>query len=190
MIENLISHCSKFMQITEEDKQDLELNFKVLRIKRKGFLLQEGKTCDFIAFVISGVLRHYHLKDGLEITSDICLKNTFITDLKGFTENTPSKCYVQVLKDAELLIIRKMELVELYKKNRNIESLGRIIAEQVAIQSFDTVNLLSSEKPEERVQKMIKERPDLFQEVPQRYLASLIGISPESLSRIRARKKS
>ena len=92
------------------------------------------------------------------------------------------------MKNVELFVIKKKELSELYNNNKNIESLGRIMAEQVALRTIDIAMSLSSDKPQERVEKLIIQRPDLFQEVPQRYLANLLGISPESLSRIRARK--
>jgi CRP-like cAMP-binding protein len=164
------------------------LNFKYTTIKRNDFLLKEGKVCDFIAFVNSGVIRHYHLKDGKEITCDVTLKNSFITDFRSFTQSIPSEYNFQILKNAELLIIKKWELFELYDNYKNIESLGRIMAEQVALRTIDIAMSLSSYKPQERVEKFIIQRPDLFQEVPQRYLANLLGISPESLSRIRARK--
>jgi CRP-like cAMP-binding protein len=164
------------------------LNFKHTTIKRNDFLLKEGKVCDFIAFVNSGVIRHYHLKDGKEITCDVTLKNSFITDFRSFTQSIPSEYNFQILKNAELLIIKKWELFELYDNYKNIESLGRIMAEQVALRTIDIAMSLSSDKPQERVEKLIIQRPDLFQEVPQRYLANLLGISPESLSRIRARK--
>ena len=88
-----------------------------------------------------------------------------------------------------MLIIKKNDLLRLYSEHRNIESFGRIMAEQVAQRTIDIAMSLSSEKPEERVENLVKRRPDLFQEVPQRYLANMIGISPESLSRIRARRK-
>ena len=190
MIDNLINYCSKYIQLTKLDKEDIASNFKLVRLKRKDFLLEEGKTCDFIAFVNSGVIRHYHIKDGKEITCDITLQNAFITDFKSFIENIPSNYNFQILKDAELFIIKKKELFQLYDKNKNIESFGRIMAEQVALRTIEIAMSLSSDKPEERVGKLLKQRPDLFQEVPQRYLANLLGISPESLSRIRARRKS
>jgi CRP-like cAMP-binding protein len=190
MIDNLLNYCSKFIQLTDLDKKDIELNFKPIQIKRKDFLLKEGMVCDFIAFLYSGVIRHYHIKDGNEITCDITLRNNFITDFKSLTQNIPSNYNFQILKDAELLIITKKDLFELYNVNKNIQSFGRIMAEQVALRTIDIAMSLSSDKPEERVEKLIKQRPDLFQEVPQRYLANLLGISPESLSRIRARRKS
>jgi len=188
MFENLINYCSSFILLSAIDKEALALNFKHTTIKRNDFLLKEGKVCDFIAFVNSGVIRHYHLKDGKEITCDVTLKNSFITDFKSFTQGIPSEYNFQILKNAELFIIKKRELLELYNNNKNIETLGRIMAEQVALRMIDTAMSLSSDKPQERVEKLIIQRPDLFQEVPQRYLANLLGISPESLSRIRARK--
>jgi CRP-like cAMP-binding protein len=118
------------------------------------------------------------------------LHDNFITDFKSLTHNIPTNYYFQILKDAELFLIKKNDLYRLYTENRNIESFGRIMAEQVAQRTIDIAMSLSSEKPQERVEKLIKQRPDLIQEVPQRYLANLLGISPESLSRIRARRKS
>ena len=188
MINNLIKYCSGFIQLTELDKEAIEQNFKPLKIKRKDFLLKEGITCDFVAFLNSGVIRHYHIKDGNEITCDVTLQNNFITDFKSFTQNIPSNYYFQILKDAELFIIKRTDLFNLYTENRNIESFGRIMAEHVALRTIEIAMSLSSEKPEERVYNLIIKRPDLFQAVPQRYLANLLGISPESLSRIRARK--
>jgi CRP-like cAMP-binding protein len=190
MIENLLNYSSKFIQLTEFDKEAIELNFKPIKLKRKDFLLKEGVVCDFVAYLNSGVIRHYHVKDGNEITCDITLSNNFITDFKSLTQDIPSNYNFQLLKDAELLIINKKDLFELYNVNKNIQSFGRIMAEQVALRTIDIAMSLSSDKPEERVDKLIKQRPDLFQEVPQRYLANLLGISPESLSRIRARQKS
>jgi CRP-like cAMP-binding protein len=190
MIDNLLEYCSKFIQLTELDKGVMAHHFKPFKLKRKDFLLKKGMVCDFVAFLNSGVIRHYHIKDGNEITCDITLHNNFITDFKSLTQNTPTNYYFQILKDAELFVIKKNNLLRLYAENRNIESFGRIMAEQVAQRTIDIAMSLSSDRPEERVEKLIKQRHDLFQEVPQRYLANLLGISPESLSRIRARRKS
>ena len=190
MIDNLLNYCSKFIHLTALDKEAMELNFRSIKIKRKDYLLKEGMVCDFVAFLNAGVIRHFHIKDGNEITCDITLHDNFITDFKSLTQNIPTNYYFQILKDAELFIIKKKDLYRLYTENRNIESFGRIMAEQVAQRTIDIAMSLSSEKPQERVEKLIKQRPDLFQEVPQRYLANFLGISPESLSRIRSRRKS
>ncbi len=111
MIDNLLNYCSKFIQLTELDKEAIELNFRPLKLKRKDFLLKEGMVCDFVAFLNSGVIRHYHIKEGNEITCDITLNNNFITDFKSLTQNISTNYYFQILKDAELFIIKKKRFI-------------------------------------------------------------------------------
>lgn len=185
---DLIRYCSQFVSLNSPEEELIKRNFHFRAIKRKDFLLNEGKTCDFIAFVNSGIIRHYHLKNGNEITCDITLPNSFITDYKSFTQNIPSSYNFQVLKDAELLVISKNDLLALYERSKNIETLGRIMAERIAQRTIEIAMSLAADKPEERVNKLLAQQADLFQLVPQKYLANLLGISPESFSRIRARQ--
>jgi len=69
MIDYFLNYCSKFIQFTELDKEAIELNFKPIKLKRKDFLLKEGMFCDFVAFLNSGVIRHYHIKDDNQMKS-------------------------------------------------------------------------------------------------------------------------
>jgi len=187
MHSDLIKYCSQLINLSNEDIDLLCSSFKSLRLKRKEFLLKEGERCSFIAFLNSGIVRHFYIKDGNENICNIVLANNFFTNLKSFSENTPSSSNLQVLQDAEILIIYRDELTELYEKSNQIKSLGRLITEKVAKLAIDKAISLSSDKPEERIEKLLLNSPKLFQEVPQRYLASLIGITPESFSRIRSR---
>ena len=87
MIDYLLNYCSKFIQFTELDKEAIELNFKPIKLKRKDFLLKEAMFCDFVAFLNSGVIRHFHIKDGNQmkllvnrsILSIACKMNIFKT---------------------------------------------------------------------------------------------------------------
>jgi len=189
MLIDLLDFCSQFIAFTEWEKDVLSTNFKPVRLKRKTYLLKEGEICDFVAFLNKGVIRHYHTKDGNEITCDITLPGAFITDFKSLNEKSPTRYNFQILKDSELFLIKREDLFRIYHDHKNIESFGRMMAEQVALRTIDIALSLASDKPEERVDKLIKQRPDLFQEVPQKYLANLLGMSPESMSRIRARLK-
>jgi len=178
MHSDLIKYCSQLINLSNEDIDLLCSSFKSLRLKRKEFLLKEGERCSFIAFLNSGIVRHFYIKDGNENICNIVLANNFFTNLKSFSENTPSSSNLQVLQDAEILIIYRDELTELYEKSNQIKSLGRLITEKVAKLAIDKAISLSSDKPEERIEKLLLNSPKLFQEVPQRYLASLIGITP------------
>ena len=134
-----------------------------------------------ILFIIIGASS---LVGGLIVGKLVFAKNT-----KKQVEEAEAQA-ANILKEAELYLINKNDLFRIYVENRNIESFGRIMAEQIEVRTIDIAMSLSSEKPEERVRKLIEQRPELFQQVPQKYLANLLGISPESLSRIRARRKS
>ena len=91
------------------------------------------------------------------------------------------------MEGTTVLIIDKQDLFNLYKECNKYETFGRIMAERVAQRATEIAMSLSSDKPEERFLKLIANQPDLFQRVPQKYIANFLGISPESLSRIRNR---
>lgn len=143
--------------------------------------------CNFIGFLTEGCIRHFHLKDGNEITCDITFENTFITEFNSFNLRTKSQIAFQALEPSKILLIKKEKLVELYQKNSSFKELGREIAEKVAIRNTKIAMSFASEKPEERYANLLKEKPEIFQRVQQKYIANILGIKPESLSRIRKR---
>ena len=94
---------------------------------------------------------------------------------------------LQAIEDTSAFTITRKNLYALYEQCGKYETFGRLMAEQVAQRATDIAMSLSSDKPEERYLKLIDKQPDLFQRVPQKYIANFLGISPESLSRIRKR---
>jgi len=109
--EKLLDYCRRYVPFGTEEEEKIKLCFKLHVVKKKGFLLEEGNVCQFIAYVESGIIRHYHVKDGNEITCDIILADAFITDFKIFTQELPSGYYFQALQDTRLLGISKPEPV-------------------------------------------------------------------------------
>ena len=188
MHENLIKYCKSFVEIDEASEEDLQSNFLPKKINKKEFLLKEGKICNMVAYVDKGTMRIFHTIDGNELTCDIILENSFVTDFKSLNNGEASVINIQAIDDCELLIIDKFDLIKLYDTNKHIERLGRIMAEKIAIRTIEIAASLSFDKPEMRFKKLLSTQPELFQKVPQKYLANILGISPESLSRIKARK--
>jgi len=121
------------------------------------------------------------------VTCDISFDATFITNFISFNKGTKSQIVFQALEDAKLFVIHRDKLHELYQINPKFEQLGRIIAERVAERNMSIAMSLASEKPEERYSNLLKEKPKIFQRVQQKYIANILGIKPESLSRIRKR---
>ena len=156
-------------------------------MKKKEFLLQNGEVCDFIGYIESGTIRHFHIKDGVEKTCDISFESSWVTDFQSFTHSTSCIMNLQAMETTNVFIVRKENLYKLYNECKKYETFGRLMAEQVAQRATEIAMSLSSEKPEERFQNLLIKQPDLFQRVPQKYIANFLGVSPESLSRIRSR---
>ena len=127
------------------------------------------------------------MKDGNEKTCDISFENNWVTDFQSFTYETLGKMNLQAMEETTVFPVSKQNLHKLYEQCSKYETFGRIMAENVAQKATEIAMSLSSEKPEERFQNLITKQPDLFQRVPQKYIANFLGISPESLSRIRNR---
>jgi CRP-like cAMP-binding protein len=187
MFNKLKQYCNIKVPFTDEELSLIDSYFELKNLKKKAFILQDGKVCNFIAFIATGTIRHFHIKDGVEKTCDISFENAWITDFQSFTHNTPCIMNLQAMEDTTVFIIKKEKLYKLYTDCNKYETFGRLMAEQVAQRATEIAMSLSSDKPEERFQNLIKKQPDLFQRIPQKYIANFLGVSPESLSRIRSR---
>ncbi len=187
MFNQLKSFCNATIPLTEEELKFIDIYFECKALRKKEFLLQGGKICDFIAFIVDGTIRHFHIKNGVEKTCDISFENSWVTDFQSFTFGTSSIMNLQAMEETTLFFIKKDNLYKLYKECPKYETFGRLMAEQVAQRATEIAMSLSSDKPEERFQNLLKKQPDLFQRVPQKFIANFLGVSPESLSRIRNR---
>ncbi len=187
MFNKLKQYCEQTVPLLDTELDLIDNYFEEKTLKKKAFLLQDDKVCDFIAFISEGSIRHFHIKDGAEKTCDISFDNSWVTDFQSFTYDTVAKMNLQAMEVTKVFVIKKRNLYNLYKECSKYETFGRLMTEQVAMRATEIAMSLSSDKPEERFQNLIKKQPDLFQRVPQKYIANFLGVSPESLSRIRNR---
>lgn len=187
MYERLKTYCKQVVPLQNAELELIDRYFEVKQLKKKEFLQQDNTVCKFIAFIAEGSVRHFHVKDGVEKTCDISFDNSWVTDFQSFTYDTTGKMNLQAMENATVYFINKQNLYKLYRECAAFETFGRLMAEQVAQRATEIAMSLSSEKPEERFQNLLKKQPDLFQRIPQKYIANFLGISPESLSRIRNR---
>lgn len=185
--DNLRKYCSDVLPFTAPELDLINQYFFQKIIKKKSFLLESNQVCNFLAFIASGTIRHFHIKDGIEKTCDISFENNWVTDFHSFTSHTPGIMNLQAMEDTTVLSIGTDDLAALYQACKRYETFGRLMAERVAQRATTIAMSLSSDKPEERFLKLLDSRPDLFQRVPQKYIANFLGISPESLSRIQKR---
>jgi CRP-like cAMP-binding protein len=199
-MQNLDSGAPIFTQILKSIQSVVKLNeteiasliniLEIKKLKKKEFLLQEGKVCDRISFINSGIVRLYYNVDGLENTVQFFFPNSWYTDYASFLTGQPSMENIQSLEPTEVLQIRKKDLYEHYDRFHAFERVGRIFAEQAFLSVNRLNQMLTNEEPQERYLNLIKQRPELIEKIPQHYIASYLGIKPESLSRIRKRLRS
>lgn len=154
---------------------------------RKGeFLFREGETCDFVGLVLNGCLRMFFLKDGKEITLFFHPENHTVGDYQSFRLQQPACFSCQAIEDSKVLILDR-QVIQILESAPDGQQLLRLIVEYLAFRLRD--RLLSSyrDTSECRYLHLIETESQLLQRVPQHYLASYLGIEPESLSRLKRR---
>lgn len=187
MFNELKLFCKKTIPFSTGELELIDKYFERKPLRKKEYLLKEGRICNFLGFVATGSIRHFHIKNGLEKTCDISFENSWVTDFQSFISENTCIMNLQAMEDSTVYIISKKSLGKLYKDCPKYETFGRKMAEGVANRATRIAISLSSDKPEERYLNLINTRPDFFQRIPQKHIANFLGISPESLSRIRSR---
>jgi len=187
MKEQLIDGIKSFIRLESHETDLLEELFKERFIKKGDFFLGEGQVCKYAGFIVKGLMRYYINHDGEDRTYDFANENNFVCNYESFIPKTPSTKIIQALEDCEILQISYEDLQILYKSIEEGERLGRLVIEQVFIQTLQALTSFYTDAPEYRYEKFIQKHPDLQQRISQYHIASYVGVKPQSLSRIRKR---
>jgi CRP-like cAMP-binding protein len=189
MTNKLIYYIKKWVDINEEEERTILSAFEPVSVKRKKDLLEPDEVCKYIYFIVKGCLRSYYVDEkGIEHIYQIRLDNNWISELESFFSNRPSKYYIESLEDSELLRISSDHLEHLYNEVPKLERYFRILFQKAYVNALGRLNSTMWESAVDRYNDMLKEHADIFQRVPLIYIASYLGITPESLSRIRRKK--
>lgn len=187
MINNFIKYLNNYVRLSEEDKKFLEENLSLKFFSKKSMILTEGQISKSFYFNLSGFVRLFYRKEAEEITAYFYGENLFISAYDSFTKKTPSKLNFQALEDTFLVNISQEASVRLLNYSSKFETLARIAMEEELIVHQKIIESLLTQSPEERYEDLLETNPSIFQRVSQQYLASYIGVKPESLSRIKKR---
>ena len=182
----LFDFLSKYVSLTDEEKNAI-VSLDIFHSVKKGtVLLEEGQTSKENYFVLKGCIRSYYIINGEEKTT------AFYTEMEAFTPHcvvskTPSEYYVSCIEDSIILISNSDMVEEVNSKFPKFDTLCRILSEELLAKQQIDFDEFKISSPEQRYLNLIQKRPDLIQRVPQHQLASYLGIKPQSLSRLRAR---
>jgi CRP-like cAMP-binding protein len=183
----ILQSVKSIINLNQDEEEAFTNILDVKQFKKKELILRDGQICDKIYFVNSGCLRVFYNVEGVENTVQFFFADSWYTDYASFLEGTPAVENVQALESTEIIQFKKADLYQLYHDYPVFERLGRIRAEYAFLSISKLNQMLTNEEPEERYLNLLKQRPELVQKIPQHYIASYLGIQPESLSRIRKR---
>lgn len=176
------------MNIIEELYNRIEnesLWTKHIALKRDDYLKVSGTTDTNLYYIISGSLKISIINDYEEHIIRFGYKNNFITSLDSFITEKPSDFSIQAIKKTELKIIPKSIYINFINQSRENKLLWDTILEQLILQQMEREKDILTTSPKERFQRVFKRSPQLFQEIPNKYIASYLRMSPETLSRLK-----
>jgi CRP/FNR family transcriptional regulator, anaerobic regulatory protein len=159
--------------------------FTFKKIPKGGYFAEEGKTSKYLAFISKGLFQYFYSKDGKEITTYVSGENTFLASVSSFYKQQPSKEYVRALADSELWMIHYNDLAKLKTVSEAFKTFYIGAMESVVVGMDESRSNLIILTAEERYANLLKEEPALLQQIPLQYLASILGVTPRHLSRIR-----
>ncbi len=181
------ANIGRLVSLSEEEYALFFAQLRLVKLKKREMLLHEGEVCREAYFINKGCLRYFYNVEGEEKSGQFFFENAWYSDFYSFTTGKATDENIQALEASELLALSREALLQLFEQIPKLERWGRLIAENAFIGLKNVNSAYLNLSPTERYQALLRERPKVIQRVPQRYIASYLGIQPESLSRIRKR---
>lgn len=178
----------QYGKISEDCIHELNNKLKFNKVKKGEILLTYGQICKEIYFIKKGCLRLYYIADGVEITVWFSFEENSAIELSSFLSGKPTEYFIEAIEDSEFLSLDKSSLLDLYKSYPELESIVRCFWEDVILNLLQRFTALQKDSAEDRYRHLINQ-DNYLQRVPQKYLASYIGVTPTSLSRIKRNLK-
>jgi len=189
MFDSIVTHLKKHINLSKEETDLLLSSIKVRELKKKDYLLEAGQVCHENYFVANGCLRMYLITNkGTEQVIQFAIEDWWLTDYVSFKGECPSGFYIQAVENALVLSFTKQVQNELFEKIPQLERYFRIVLEKAYSAQLTRIHYIFNLSGEEQYHMMNNRHPEFVQRVPQYMLASYLGITPEFLSKLRAKK--
>jgi len=172
--------------LSEDDKHLLMAHFKPKRLRKRQYFLQEGDVCKYIGFIVKGSARTFTVDEkGHENILKLAVENWWLADFESFYLLTPSRFNIEALEDLEALQSTNAQIEESLKQIPAFAAMQNVISQNNTIATQKRMQAAFSYTAEERYEDLVSNYPQFLQRFPQNMIASYLGISPETLSRIK-----
>lgn len=187
-MQSIIQNISKHVSLTPEEQALFLSKTETKSVKAKTILLNAGEISKETYFVNSGILRSFNINDNIiEHVLHFACKGWWIGDMYSYISEKPGNLFIEVLEEAEIVILSKENQQELYQQIPKLERFFRILAENSLVTHQERLMDNLSLTAEERFEKFCTKYPTLIQSIPQKHIASFIGVTPEFFSKMKAR---
>jgi CRP-like cAMP-binding protein len=186
-LQQLLSYIQTHHPLSNAAIEALHQCLAKIELPKNEFLISEGQICKYLYFLDSGCVRGFYNIDGKDITQWFGFENDFATSFRSFIAQVPTAEYIHAVEDCVLWSIAKDDINNLLKNFSEVEKLVRLIYEQYYIRLEERYANAHFKTATERYENLLQNEPHIVQRIPLGYIASYLGISQETLSRIRAK---
>lgn len=185
----ILKNISRHIDLSPNEEKYFLSILKQRSLRKRQYLLQAGDVCRYENFVTKGCLRAYTVdQEGEEHIAMFAMEDWWISDLYSFLTGTPATQHIEAMEESEVLQIEKDDLEKLYIEIPKFDRLMRLLLQNAFVATQQRILASISQTAEEQYLNFIKKYPALEQRVPQHQIASYLGITPETISRIRRKK--
>ncbi len=186
-LESLFQFIGQKVDLREGDKDLIRNIVKHDKFQKGDQIVRLGQVCKSVKFVVTGIYRVFKNNDGEEITTYFSCqnRNPFVASFVSLLTQTPSNEIVECIEPGELITIEYVDWQQLYSKSQSINTFGRLMAEFNYVLAMERIEALQTHNATDRYVSFLKLYPNLINKIPHHYIASYVGVKPESLSRIR-----
>lgn len=184
----ILDHIARYVELSDSEIAEFTSILKITRVKKRQFIIQPGFVSEYRNYIVKGAVRVFYLDDlGKEHTVSIGVEDWFFTDFTSYLNRRPAKYFAEALEDSVIIQMKYEDVEELCERIHGLCQYFRLFIEKALSYSNERVISNISKTSEERYWDYVNKYPQIANRVPQYVLASYLGISPESISRIRSK---
>jgi CRP/FNR family transcriptional regulator, anaerobic regulatory protein len=185
---NFTNYLNTVSTLSHETKKDLDNCVKTFEFSKNHVILKQGQVCNYLYYVDEGLLRLYYFQEGKDISDYFALENNLIGGIDSFFSRKPSDKIIETLEASKILAISFDDLENLFAKHHDLERVGRLLSVGAFLTMQDRLFAIQFRTAVQRYKDLIEHSPSIIQRVSLGHIASFLGITQVTLSRIRRQK--